>query len=271
MSNFTFDRVVRGAHEGEVVIPVLRAMLWNPRFASIPIRVPDFKPRPPDGYFHPSTHPLMPPRMLYYYLAEPDRLIDEPFDPHSTMAVTQGTFWHDFIQHIGLQAGILRPPPTAKCPCGCDTKVEWYFRDEATKSRGHADGVVDPTDEIFEFKTMRPSKFRKLVKGRPDDPEVLASWLQMTPGYVAQGQEYMRIGGFRSHRTVVLSMEYPFEMREIVMPYDHEFAFRTEQKYRRVLQAAADKDTSIEACCTPRSALARECPARNICPVGLLG
>lgn len=241
---------------------MLRAALFDPKFEAFEIEMPRMGNRPPDGWFHPSTHPTWPERMLYWYLVEPDRLAPEPFDPHSTMAVMQGHFWHEFIQKVGIDTGVLLNPPV--CPCGCK-KREWYVEDPVVGSRGHMDGML--TNEVFEFKTMRPSKFRKIEQGPPNAGVVLESWKQMVPTYFAQAQEYMRLSGYRSHRTLVLSMEYPFEMREIVIPYDQVWAETIAAKYRRV-RGHVEDGTMPQPCCAPFSKDAKACPARLVCPVG---
>ena len=268
-----FRRLLKGAGQGEVIAPILRAALWNPNFKSFSVKMPGFEERPPDGWFHPSTHPLWPERLLYYYLSDATRLTVEPFDPHTIMAFAQGHFWHEFIQHVGIDNNVLRRPP-GPCPCGCKSKKEWYVEDKETGSRGHMDGIVDPDTaavdepEVFEFKTMRPGRASRLPKLPPGDPELVEFFRKMVPDYYAQGQEYLRLSGYRRWRGLILSMEYPFDMREIVMGVDHAHNFEIEQKYRRVRQAVADQ-TIPQPCCGPRTKEAKECPARLICPVGL--
>lgn len=252
-----------------MVAPVIRAALFDPEFRSFDIKVEGFRSRPPDAWFHPSTHPLWPERMLYYYLsANPADLVREPFDPHSTMAVTQGQFWHSFIQHVGIEVGIFVDPGLCSCGCG---KSEWFYQDGGSRSRGHTDGltsleVVDEP-EVFEFKTMGPGPYSRLPKGAPDDPDLLEVYKEKHPGYYAQGIEYMRISGIRRHRTLLLSLVYPFPMREIVIPYDMAYARSIEMKYRSVLQAVADQRLPTP-CCAPKSAQSKECMARQVCPVG---
>lgn len=273
MTSLNFRRAIAGAARGEVIIPVLRAALWQPNLKSFDITLPDFSPRKPDGWFHPSEHPLWPERMLYWYALDPANIEPEPFDPHSTMAVTQGHFWHEFIQKVGVDQGILREP--SACACGRKHR-EWYVEDGVLKSRGHMDGVVNSEvasvdlDEVFEFKTMRPSRFRKLPQNvDPTNQELLTAWRAMVPEYYAQAQEYLRMSGYRRHRTLVLSMEYPFDMMEIVVDFDHGFAHDVEEKYRRVRQAVADH-TMPEPCCAPGSKTSKTCPARLVCPIAAM-
>ncbi len=251
-----FRRFLKGAAGGEVAIPILRAILYDPKFKSFNIVMPDMGGRKPDNWFHPSTHPLWPERLLYYYLANADRIVPEMLDPTSTMAINQGHFWHSLIQRCLMDANYL---------IGQEVPVA----DEQTGSRGHMDGLTKD-HEVFEFKTMNRTKLSKIEKGAPDDPAVLASFKEMKPEYFAQGQEYMRLSGYRRWRGVILALEYPFEMREVVMDYDHIFCEQLRQKYLRVRQAVADQRPPLECCGTPGSKVVKSCPARLLCPTAAL-
>lgn len=254
MTDLTFKKLLSGVAEGEVVIPVIRAALWNPSFKSFSVEVRGFEARPPDGWFHPSTHPLWTERQLYYYLTNPGQQQEELFDPHSTMAVTQGHFWHSLIGTVGREAGLF-------------TGVEVSVKDERTGSRGSMDATL--ATEVFEFKTMGAGRFSKIEKGAPDDPTVVAIYRKMAPDYFAQAQEYMRMSGYARHRTLILSMAYPFPMREIVLDFDRPFAYEVAEKFVRVRQAVAD-GRPPPPCCAPLSKESRECPARGVCPVALM-
>lgn len=237
-----------------MLIPVLRAALFDPDFKSFEVKVGGFHKRKPDGWFHPSEHPLWPERMLYYYVTEPDRMVAEPFDPHSTMAVTQGQFWHKFVTKVGMDAGII-------------TAENVPVRDDDTGARGEMDGLL--TDEGFEFKTMRPSKASRIPDLPVSDPALLDFYIDKQPVYYAQAQEYMRMSGLVTMRTLILSLEYPFDWREIVIPRDEAIVSSIREKYRRVRQAIADK-TPPQPCCAPRSKQSHDCPARLVCPVGMV-
>jgi hypothetical protein len=247
-----FRKLLAGLGQGEVVIPVIRAALFNPDFKDFTVKVRGFEKRDPDGWFHPSEHPLWEPRQLFFYLVEPERLRFEPFDLHSVMAVTQGQFWHSFIERVGTD-------------CGLFTGVEVKFEDAETGARGSMDATLP--EEGFEFKTARPNKFREMPKGPPDDKELLEWFKGYWPTYYAQGQEYMRLSGYRLHRMLFLCMDYPYEMREILVPFDHFFSEEIAEKYRMVRQAVADQRMP-GFCCFPNSKLAKVCVARLVCPVG---
>lgn len=258
-----FRRMINGMSGGEVLKPIIEAYLYDPKFPSFSIDIEGWKPKPPDGWFHPSTHPLMDERVLYHYLAHPKSLIPEVFDLTSTMTVTQGHFWHEFIQMVGLDSGFLLPSPT---PTPGRNLAEWGFSHPETLSRGHVDGVTNSVmcsdEEIFEFKTMRGPKAAKIATGRPDMREVQDSFKALVPGYYAQAQEYLRISGRRRWRAIILSLEWPFPMREIVLDADPFFQHEIAAKYRRVIEAVRINQTPI-SCCGKFS----DCIARGICSV----
>jgi hypothetical protein len=248
-----FRNVVRGLYQGEKWLPVVRSFLYDPKFKGFDIHVRGFETRLPDGWFHPSTHPLWPERMLQFYLSHPDQVLADPFDPTSTFAVTQGQFWHSLVEHVLNETGVWK---AVEVPVQCDE----------TGSRGHIDGIS--ADEVGEFKTMRETKAMKLADGPPDHPDVVASFKKLVPVYYAQGQEYMRLSGIHRWRCLILSLEYPFPMREVAMGYDPLHNHDIREKYLRVRQAVAD-DQLLIPCCAPGSKEAKACPARNVCPVGL--
>lgn len=256
----------------EVVIPLLRMALTNPRFDGFEVPIPDFRPRSPDGYFHPSTHPLWPERMLWFYLTDPDGMCDQDLNTEGAMAVTQGTFWHAFIQHVMLvHKMVLVMNPQGRFP---HDKVEFFIADEELGSRGAMDGVLNP-DVLkidvpvgLELKTMMAAKLSKCPKGAAKDPSKIAWVKEKCPVYYAQAQEYLRMSGYTEQRFVFMGLEYPFPLIEIAVPYDHGFAMSIADKYRRVRQAVADKDMP-DPCCAPRSQESRQCSARLTCPVGI--
>ena len=108
--NPTFQRVLRGISGGKKLEPLIFNALNDPQHKGFDMHVRSGKGsnRPPDGWFHPSTHPLWTERQLYYYLAAPEMMVKEPFDYLGTLATTGGTFWHEFMQHILIDAGVLK-------------------------------------------------------------------------------------------------------------------------------------------------------------------
>jgi hypothetical protein len=103
----TLRKVVKGINDGEKILPALRAYMFDPKFPSFEVQMAGSTQRKPDGWFHPSTHPLWTERQLYFYMAHPDELVNEPLDPLGTMATTAGNFWHKFLTVCGTEAGIF--------------------------------------------------------------------------------------------------------------------------------------------------------------------
>lgn len=266
-----FQRVLKGAIKDEVLIPPLRAILTNPRFEGFEVPIPEFRPRKPDGWFHPSTHPLWPERMLYYYIAEPQKMLDMELDTDGAMATTQGTFWHAFLQHVMLIHGLVKlMTPSGRFP---HDKVEFYVEDKELGSRGSMDGILNeevlPIDKAIglEIKTMFSAKLARCPKGSPHSPERLAWLKEKCPEYYAQAQEYLRMSGYSEQRFFFMGLEYPYPMVEIAVPFSYSDSQRIADKYRRVRQAVADRELP-DPCCAIRSAQSRQCPARAVCPIG---
>lgn len=255
-----FRRMLKEASKGDKVVPVLRAALYDPDFKDFWIKVEGYKERKPDGWFHPSEHPLVPERQLFYYLTEPERLVPEPYDPTKTLAVTAGSFFHSFSQTVLADKGLLiRQPEVCECGAKHDApNVEVYAINRESQSRGHSDGALSFGDG-FEFKTGHPS-----IVGKIKD---LESFKERKPGYYAQTQDYMRMLEWEAMRVVFMALVFPFDMSEIIVPFDRQFATGVRDKYMRVLQAAADQRIT-DPCCNPGSADSKICFARAVCPVG---
>ena len=258
-----FRTLLKSAANEELVVPLLRNALWKPDFNAFNVRVEGFKERPPDGWFHPSVHPLWNEPMLYHYMVNYERMTREPFDPQSTIAVTVGSFMHTFVQSVLVKAGVLQKQPLA---CGCGRRhpemAEVYLVDEEAKSRGHSDGVVAADGSGFEFKTMNPMKMGRIPKGAsPTSQEMLDWFIKACPDYYAQAQEYLRIGQREKMVVVIMALTYPFEMREIHVPFNPPAAMAVRDKYMRVLQAVADQRPPHCECGPDK----KDCPAWVIC------
>lgn len=268
-----FRQMLAGVRDKEILIPRLRAYWFNPKLPFVQIPVRDFEQREPDGWFHPSEHPTWPERMLYWYLAFPNKMVPQPSDMNKVLAVTQGVFWHFFTQSCLEDMGLLR----VVNPKGHTSwlRVEKYVEDRRLLSRGSMDGVVNsdnistlPHDEGFEFKTMSVAKMSGCPRGAPDDQDRLLWWKNKNPEYYAQNQEYLRMCGLHFMRVLILGLQSPFPMIELQVPYSYSEAMKVADKYGRVIQALADRNVP-DPCCRPKSQEAILCPARQVCPIGL--
>lgn len=239
-------KMLRSVKATGLLEPVVRATLYDPKFEGFDVAVRPWTGREPDFWFHPSTHPLWTERQLFYWMTDPHRLVAERMELSGVLAVTVGSFWHEFVQRLLYDNGVL-------------TRAEVPLSDPETRSRGHMDGLL-ATFEGFEFKTGHPSIVDKIK-----DAESL---LAKKPEYYAQAQEYLRMSNLQRMRFLFMSTVYPFTMSEFTVDYDPGVAEAIERKYRNVLAAVEAKQVP-QPCCALKSKQARSCPARTICPIGI--
>lgn len=264
VTSLDFGAILRDVDKGLIVKPILQNYLHGGAFKS-KFSV-DFDAgndvREPDGWFHPSQHPLLPARWLYHYLVNPQAMIAEPMPYANVLSVTMGKAMHGFVQHVlgPKEAGYLVPKPKeGGCWCSHPRCDEWGFADPECGERGHVDGIGQPPrgdSEIFEFKTATELS-SKLRKAEDMDLDWFkASW----PGYWAQQQSYQRMSGRRQSRVVFFTLGFPWDMKEFVIPFDPHFAHDVTEKYRMVRQAAADQRPPAECCGGEKS-----CATRGLC------
>lgn len=268
-----FVTMLGKVRDQEIVVPRLLAFFsGTPVLPVVSIPIRNFEVRHPDGWFHPSTHPLMTERQLYHYLVHPQEWLPDPFSVTSILAVTQGVFWHYFVQSILEKIGLLR----VINPDGEHSwdRVECPVEDPVLRSKGSLDGIINSDnvpvlqeDEGFEFKTMSTFSMKQCPRGAPDDRARLEWWKADHPEYYAQNQEYMRMRGLNHMRVVVLGLQSPFPFIELKVPYSPSAAWVVSDKYARVIQAVADRSYPAQ-CCVVGSTQAKLCSARGICPIG---
>lgn len=274
-----FAGITSDATQGMVLKPALKAFLWNASFPdNFAVNFDKNQTRVPDGWFHPSEHPLMPERQLYFAARHPEHIVPELLQPYSTISVTIGKALHDFIEMCLQSMGLLMTPAmfeTEGIPYNPETR-EPTVECLATGARGSMDGISlaklpfwpQLSRQHFEFKTTNG---RKLNKIKDLDLDLFRkTW----PEYYAQAQEYMRMSGYRMSIVLMMALGFPWPMREFHIPYDEAFAHHIEAKYLRVRAAIAEDEANDGyaelpiACCTVGSPAARECPAREMCPIG---
>lgn len=246
-----FRRLLLEAQQGKILTPYIRAALTNPNFTGFQIDVEGWTPRHYDGYFHPSTHSSWTPRQLFYYLTDPDAFVPETPTLLFVLAVTQGKFWHTFVQRLLLRKELL-------------LQDEVPLNDLDYNRKGHTDGLLN-TGEGFEFKTMGDRLIKK-VKNAADLKE-------HHPTYYSQTQDYLDMAGLEAMRYLIMTLSSPFPMEEFVVPADPVFQAAQREKYRIALTASdialvSETADPPDACCQPRSMQSRTCPARFACPLG---
>lgn len=257
-------RVADLASEGAILKPVLHKYLLDgkyPREWTVGFRGEDEEERTPDGWFHPSGHPTMHARQLWYYLNDPEHFESWTPDYVIRMSMLMGTAVHDFVQMALASLGYLvRPKGT--CPaCGLRQPAQCHehgVADRETGARGHMDGVVQLGSGLkgFELKTAVP---RSLLDRKDNDIEFFKTkW----PRYYAQVNEYMRLSGLAEFIVLFFGLGNPWPMVEYRVPADQALIVETERKYREVRTATVPPPP----CCIPKSKESRACPAMS-CPI----
>jgi hypothetical protein len=105
-----WDNILKRLANKELILPILENQM---RSDTWPDRYPIWVDSSPyygagDGYFHPSTHPLMHPRQLYY-MFHPDHrhLIEhEPFSIQREMTLSMGSALHAVVQTQMIMTGM---------------------------------------------------------------------------------------------------------------------------------------------------------------------
>lgn len=265
----------RGAqvNKDQVLIPLIENSVQQCAFpTNFTVRLRSYAAkREPDGWFHPSTHPTMDERQLYYYLAHPDKWDEPEFEYGPRMSVLVGTVMHEVVQAVMIKMGLLIPPKGTCVCCGkphgkgkgkCD---EWGVRDDLLKRRGHMDGLLDlpgwcePGGAIFDLKTCAPPVIRGIENHDLD--LFKAKW----PKYYGQAQEYMACTGKTKALILFLAMSEGWQMREFTIPRDDLYIARLEAKYKAVLTYVEMGTPPPVACCNTKAA-ARRCAA-TACPI----
>jgi hypothetical protein len=261
------------ATTGAVLAPAVRRYIAEGRFPrNTKIVLPGGDPnREPDDWFHPSTHPTMTARQLYYYLMEPKLWEPEPWGYEGRMSVTVGTLEHAIVRMALEDLGFWQRPK-GTCPCcqrpygqgegECD---EPGVADPVLRRRGHMDGVI-LTPQLgmtgYDLKTINHFAVGKI----PDDPAGLPAieWLKTKhPYYYGQMQDYMALSGLRKVVMLFIGMGLPWHLKEIHVDYDPAYVIALEAKYRLVRQCVEAGEPPQELCCPPFSKEAAACPATS--------
>lgn len=264
-----FKRILSAAEDNAEIIPVLYGYLEGGKLPdpfTVGVRGGSGE-RAPDGWFHPSTHPLMGERQLFFYLtSQPSRWEPEPFDYTSKMSALVGSMVHDVVETALQDLGYLIVPKGTCQACGQAQPSECKEHgasDRELKSRGHLDGILGLGERMrgFEFKTAMPFVLTKI---RSND---LEAFREKWPYYYAQVQEYMRMTGLREFKVVFWAMGNPWDMREFTVPFDPMYSLVIETKYRNVREAVALNEMPAPCDgCGFGTAMASSCPALD-CPI----
>lgn len=237
-------RVLRGLAKDEVLVPALHSALNDPSFRGFTVEIEPWTDRPYDGYFHPSTQATWNVRQLALYLMAPQLLEKRGMELTGTLSITQGNFWHLFLQHVLKEIGLL-------------IKDEVGFVDEEHKRRGHMDGLlkIGGEEQGLEIKTMNSYKLPKI--------STMEELRAEKPGYWAQAQEYLDVFGLERMRFLIISPNYPFPMKEFLVEADPVHQERRREIYKGAIQIAEAAELPLPpgGCCnSPKT-----CPTRKAC------
>lgn len=269
--NISFNRMADQVANDLVLRPLVESYLVNRRFPPVfnVVFRDEGKARKPDGFFHPSSHPMLDDRQLYYYMTEPDSWLEEELAYENVMAIMMGRAWHSFIQMCMVDAGILIKPTGTCVACGkehgkrkdqCD---EFGALDPVLKRRGHMDGILEIKGwgrGLLEFKTINP----KAIFGLTDNN---LQWLiDRHLDYYLQVQEYLEMTGMAKAIILFAVLGFPWKLIEIEVPFDHVRSAALKKKYESV-RYHESIGAPPDACCGPRSKESKVCPARTVCPI----
>lgn len=198
-----------------------------------------------DGYFHPSTHGLMPARQLYYhFLPETrDKMIPRERTIESEMTLAMGSSVHGIVQTQFEMADLIKSSE--------DVEVEYIIKEHHV--RGRVDFVVHhPNGDIIpvELKTQnsRAFAFQKEIKPVWD--------AQLSMGLHGLGRPWGIL--------LVVEAGYPFNMREYRVPRNDALLSEIFAKFDYVRECV-DLKTPPEYCCSLGSKEMEACPAKYEC------
>ena len=200
-----------------------------------------------DGYFHPSTHPLMGARELYYRFHPDTRdLIQrERRSMQSLMTMTVGSALHAILQTQFQMAGLISSPDM----------IEVEYVNHQHHVRGRLDMIVDHPngDRIpVEIKTINSFSFKNQLKSG-----IKESW-------DAQVSLALDELGFDQGVLLMVEAGWPYQMREFVVPRNDALLERVYAKFDLVREAIKT-NTPPEYCCSFESAEMKKCDARFSC------
>lgn len=241
-----FDSILRSLGQQDRILPYLEAAMisaeWPPSY-SVEIDSSPYYGKG-DGYFHPSTHPLMNESQLYY-MFHPDHqeeLATERSSMQQQMTMSMGTALGAIVATQMQMAGIVRPE-----------NVELEYVNHEHHVRGRVDFVVDHPDGSVipvEMKTVNTFTFNKLEGVKP-------SWdAQLSLALDAVGQE----------EGILLAMQsgWPYQLREFPVRKNKTLLSQVYAKFDHVRECI-EQNTPPYQCCGLESVEAKSCSVRFLC------
>jgi hypothetical protein len=242
-----FESILNTLGNRDLILPYFEAGVLSERWPDhYDIRV-DSRPYYGlgDGYFHPSTHPLMGERELYYrfHPATKDLLVPERRSLTDEMSLCMGSAGHAVLQTHMTMAGLVKDADD----------IEREYINEEHHVRGRIDWLVDHPNGmrlVTEFKTRMSYRYT-----RQDEPE--PSWL---------AQLNLALDAMDEDLGVLLMMEsaWPWRFVEFHVKRDQALLDSIYAKFDRVRAAIANNEPPRH-CCSPDSPEMEKCAARFEC------
>lgn len=244
-----FERILNRLADQELILPYFELGLLSeewPEQYNIKVDSSPYYGRG-DGYFHPSSHPLMGERELYYrfHPDHRDKLVPRRRTTQDLMTLSTGSALHAIVQTQMEMVGLLGPK---------DVEVDFLIEEHHV--RGRIDMMVHhPTGEdlIVEMKTINEFGYRKWDAAGILKPEWDAQ-LSL--------QEY----AFGKTRGILLMVERggQFQMREFLHRRNDALLEQIFTKFNYVRECVA-KSTPPRHCCLADSKEMQSCAARYEC------
>jgi len=198
-----------------------------------------------DGFFHPSTHPLMPARQLYYMFHPDtrDKIVPEANTLQRQMTLSVHSAIHAVIQTQMQMTGLVVSEE--------DIEVEYVNHEHHV--RGRIDFIVDhPTEGRVpvELKGQNPYSFRKQETIKPEWDAQLSLALDNV------GADFGIL--------MVLETGWPYQLKEYRVQRNDALLSEIYTKFDLVREAIAT-NTPPRHCCMPDSPEMKVCPARMVC------
>lgn len=209
-----------------------------------------------DGKFHPSTHPLLGERLLWY-MFHPlyyDKLVQERRSVIGEMTLTMGSALHGIMQTQFKMMGL--------CECNCEPgeqhtcrDIEVEYTNEQYNVRGRLDFLVHhPDGNVYpvELKTMNSYSFAKL------QPDVISLQHDIQ---MSLEEDCL---GYSEGVLLVAEAGWPYNLKEFPHIRNDRLLSEVYQKFDRVT-TAVQLDIPPKHCCAYGSAQNKSCPARFVC------
>ncbi len=232
--------------ENELIVPILENQIMSGKWPDHYEVVIDSGPYygHGDGCFHPSTHPLLGARRLYYEFHPDtrDEVIKEKKSLQSHMTLSMGAALHGVVQTQFQMTGLLT-----------EENTEWEYHDKVHNVRGRVDFIIDHpngTKIPVEMKTRNSFAF-----GRTET--ILPSW---------DAQLSLGLDNYGADMGILLMVEsgFPYRMKEFRVQRNVALLDEIYEKFDHVRDSIR-RNVAPKYCCSYDSETMKSCPARHLC------